>query len=410
MSKKQNKGHKHSIEFKATLSDILMLRLIQAESKIKDASFLTPEEAIISQDRVNKLIGIISKKIITDIAIDKKTGQIKIISPLNEEDLAPYNLQSLFDDKLINYILKYLLEELEETIQSKTLIKQSRAQQKSIAQTIHYVKEKPTLFTLPTEDIIATEERLAMSGKAGALAFYLIELYQLRDDKNKEEIVITNITPIAEKFNTNNFTIKVLLHALGGYAYPFQDKAENGGMRLSSQLLFDISFEYSPDLNNKWDSLVKYGNAHSHFILNETAERIIVKPNTRILNGLKGLGLGNVLTVRDAYTDLLIRLSDIGKKLLLYSSSNEPNWKINENSLIRDLGLNEQLKQQGRPRIRQSILNGLEELKQEGHFIKYSFKELTGLYEWSYSNKYVNFKKSKKAKEIEAKKERKVEE
>ena len=95
MSKKQNKGHKHSIEFKATLSDILMLRLIQAESKIKDASFLTPEEAIVSQDRVNKLIGIISKKIITDIAVDKKTGLIKVVSPLSEEELAPYNLQSL---------------------------------------------------------------------------------------------------------------------------------------------------------------------------------------------------------------------------------------------------------------------------------------------------------------------------
>ena len=410
MSKKVNKGHKHAIEFKATLSDILMLRLIQAESKIKEVSFLTPEEIIISQDRVNKLIAIISKKIITDIAVDKKTGLIKVISPLSEEELAPYNLQSLFTDRLIAYILSYLLIELEETIQSKTYIKQPRNQLKTLAQTIHYVKEKPTLFTLPTEDIIPTEERLAMSGKAGALATYLIELYQLRDNKEREEIVITNITPIAEKFNTNNFTVKVLLHALGGYAYPFQDKAESGGIRLSSQLLFNIEFEYSPELNSKWDSLVKYGNAHSHFILNETAERIIVKPNPRILNGLKGKGLGNVLTIRDAYTDLLIRLSDIGKKLLVYSSSNEPSWKINENSLIRDLGLEEQLKKQGRPRIRQSILNGLEELKQEGHFTKYSFKEATGYYEWSYSNKYVNFKKSKKDKDKEAKKKGKQEE
>lgn len=410
MSKKQNKGHKHSIEFKATLSDILMLRLIQAESKIKDASFLTPEEAIVSQDRVNKLIGIISKKIITDIAVDKKTGLIKVVSPLSEEELAPYNLQSLFSDGLIAYILSYLLIELEETIQSKTYIKQPRNQLKTLAQTIHYVKEKPTLFTLPTEDIIPTEERLAMSGKAGALATYLIELYQLRDNKEREEIVITNITPIAEKFNTNNFTIKVLLQALSGYVYPFQDLTDKGGIRLSSQLLFDIHFEYSPELNNKWNSLEKYGNAGSHFILKETAERIIVKPNPRILNGLKGKGLGNVLTIRDTYTDLLIRLSDIGKKLLVYSSSNTPSWKINEDSLIKHLGLNEQLKQQGRPRIRQSILKGLEELKQEGHFTKHSFKEATGLYEWSYSNKYVNFTKSKKTKEIEAKKERKVEE
>jgi hypothetical protein len=240
-----------------------------------------------------------------------------------------------------------------------------------------------------------------------------MELYQIQGSK---VIVIENLEPIAKKFNIDNYRLKHYLWNLGGYVWPVIDKSEKG-LEISNQQLFKVKFIYSETVANKYKvvngqitDVSRYGNNFLSFIANEPVQSIEIEPCDLLIKGLAGKGLGNILTATDKFLDTVIRLSDIGVKLLTYSTSNKPNKKISEDSLIRDLGLTEQLKKQGRPRIRQSILNGLEELKKEGHFLKYSFNELTGVYEWTYGSRITKYTPTKKELLKEAEKEPKVEE
>ena len=89
------------------------------------------------------------------------------------------------------------------------------------------------------------------------------------------------------------------------------------------------------------------------------------------------------------FLKLALSLTDIAYKIFTYSASNKPNQKIKEDSLIKHLGLEKQIKTQGRPRVRTTILKGLQELKDKEHIKNYSYDDTTGMYLFDYSDKYI---------------------
>jgi hypothetical protein len=284
------------------------------------------------------------------------------------------------------------------------LHKQPRSLLKTVAQRISNTTDEPTLFTIPQSldpggAISNLKEEI--SKNTGALAFYLIQLYQQNGNNPLE---ITNLSPLTEVMNCNNYRLKLYLLYLGGYVYPIVDKDEvTKELVLSNELLFNIEFRYSRKVADKYtvkegeiQGVERIGNNVLNFIKDEPLDRVIIKPSERFIKALEGKGLGNILTVNNKFVGLILELSDIATKILTYSSSNKPSQKIAEDNLIKALGLNKQIKAQGKPRVRATILKGLQELKDKEHIKSYSYEEATGMYNFIYSDKYVRHKENRK--------------
>lgn len=427
MSKKINSWNKeeadkfkHELKIPVTLSSLFMINLFKCSGGIDNATFLTPEEKEVSKERTKRLLELLSNKVITGIKADFITPP-KIITSVSPVELSGLELDTLFSDRFINIVFENTLDEIKNLL-PKTHTKQPRTLLKTISKNLKRDTSKAlNLFTITSEEaeigaftpksLTVKEE---MNKSTGALALYLMELYQIQGNK---KIVIENLEPIAKRLNIDNFRLKCYLWNLGGYFWPVIDKNEEGGLEISNQQLFKVKFQYSKTVANKYTvvngqitNANRYGNEFLSFIANEPVDKIEIEPCDILIKALAGKGLGNILTAPEKFLDTVMRVSDIGVKLLTYSTSNKPNKKINEDSLITDLGLTEQLKQQGRPRIREAILNGLEELKREGHFIKYSFNEGNKMYEWTYGGRIAKYQPTKKELRIVAQKEPKVEE
>jgi hypothetical protein len=284
------------------------------------------------------------------------------------------------------------------------LHKQPRNLLKTMAEKISNNTEKPNLFSLPQEVEPAGGIKEEISKNTGALAFLLMQQYQ---ENNNNPIEITNLSYLAETMKCNNYRLKLYLLYLGGYTYPIIDRDDDTKeLIIANEQLFNIQFRYSKEVaekytvNNKGEiqGVERIGTNVLSFIKNEPLERVIITPNPRFIKALEGKGLGNILTVNDKFVGLILELTDIATKILTYSSSNKPNWKISEDKLIKHLGLTKQIKRQGKPRVRATILKGLQELKDKEHIKKYSLDENTGMYSYEYSNKYVKYKEVKKDK------------
>jgi hypothetical protein len=284
------------------------------------------------------------------------------------------------------------------------LHKQPRSLLKTVAQRISNTTEEPTLFTIPQKvepggAISNLKEEI--SKNTGALAFYLIQLYQQNGNNPLE---INNLSPLTEVMNCNNYRLKLYLLYLGGYVYPIIDKDEvTKELVLSNELLFKIEFRYSKKVADKYSvkegeiqGVERIGNNVLNFIKDEPLDRVIITPSERFIKALEGKGLGNILTVNNKFVGLILELTDIATKILTYSSSNKPNQKIAEDNLVKALGLTKQIKTQGKPRVRATILKGLQELKDKEHIKSYSYEEATGMYSFIYSDKYVRHKENKK--------------
>ena len=284
------------------------------------------------------------------------------------------------------------------------LHKQPRSLLKTVAQRISNTTEEPTLFTIPQKvepggAISNLKEEI--SKNTGALAFYLIQLYQQNGNSPLE---INNLSPLTEVMNCNNYRLKLYLLYLGGYVYPIIDKDEvTKELVLSNEQLFNIQFRYSQKVADKYSvkegeiqGVERIGNNILNFIKDEPLDRVIITPSERFIKALEGKGLGNILTVNNKFVGLILELTDIATKILTYSSSNKPNWTIAEDNLIKALGLTKQIKTQGKPRVRATILKGLQELKDKEHIKSYSYEEATGMYSFIYSDKYVRHKENKK--------------
>jgi hypothetical protein len=292
---------------------------------------------------------------------------------------------------------------LEDTVDK--LHKQPRSLLKTVGQSISNTTDSPTLFTIPekAETGGAIEElKEEISKNTGALAFYLIQKYQ---ENNSKPLEITNLNAIAEVMKCNNYRLKLYLLYLGGYVYPIIDKDDRTKeLVLTNEQLFKIEFRYNQKtadkyaVNNKGEILgvERIGNNLLSFIKDEPLNRVVITPSQIFIKALEGKGLGNILTVNNKFVGLILELTDIATKILCYSSSNQPTHRIKEDNLIKHLGLTKQVKTQGRPRVRATILKGLQELQDKEHIKNYSYKEDTAMYSYTYSDKYVKFKESKK--------------
>jgi hypothetical protein len=286
------------------------------------------------------------------------------------------------------------------------LHKQPRNLLKTVAKSISNTTDEPTLFTMPQKlegggGAMSTYKE-EINRNTGALAFYLMQLYQQNNNKTLE---IENLSPIADTINCNNYRLKLYLLYLGGYVYPIIDRDEKTReLVLTNEQLFKVEFRYSKKVGDKYQvnsrgeiqGVERIGTDLLSFIKDEPLDRVLITPSPLFIKALEGRGLGNILTVNDKFVGLILELTDIATKLLSYSSSNKPTHKIGEDNLIKHLGLIKQIKKQGKPRVRATILKGLQELKEKGHIKSYSYEEATAMYTYTYSDKYVRFKEPKR--------------
>lgn len=275
-----------------------------------------------------------------------------------------------------------------------SLHRQPRNYLQNAARLVGKTMDNPTLFSIPdvNQQEGGTLIKEVISRNTAILGNYLFKLWQQGGGK---ELVINNLSTLAQEMNNTNFEIKIYLLYLGGYTYPIIDKDPNGGLTLSTEQLFKIQFKYSKKVADKYTtgSHLIIGNQLTRFIKDEPVDYVIVQPNVKFIQALEGKGLGNVL-VNDKFIKLALDLStDIAYKILSFSAGNKPKKKISEDNLIKHLGLDKQLKSQGRPRIRQTIIKGLQELKEKGHIKDFtspgSDEKEGGMYEYTYSSKYI---------------------
>jgi hypothetical protein len=286
------------------------------------------------------------------------------------------------------------------------LHKQHRALLKTVAKNISKSSEEPSLFHLPQnfDKGALGGYKEEISKNTGALAFYLMQLYQQNGNKTLE---IDNLSPLAEVLKCNNYRLKLYLLYLGGYVYPIVDVDENTReLVLTNEQLFKIQFHYRPEIAKKYDvgrggvilGVDRIGSDFLTFIKNEEVTKVVITPSERLTKGLQGKGLGNILTVNDKFVSLILELSDIATKLLSYSSSNRPEQKIKEDRLIEHLNLAKQVKKQGKPRIRETIFKGLKELQDKKHIISYEYDPGREMFSFTYSDKFVKYKETKRQK------------
>lgn len=279
------------------------------------------------------------------------------------------------------------------------LHKQPRGYLKTTAKYVGKATNEPTLFTLPVVKPETAPEsggnfyREVISKNTAILGNYLLQLWQQRGS-GEDELVINNLSSIADIMGNNNYEIKIYLLYLGGYVYPIIDKDERGRLTLTTEQLFKIQFKYSQAVANKYKagSFTEIGSGLTKFIRDEPIDCITVKPSPLFIKAIEGRGLGNVLVVNDEFVKLALRLTDIAYKILTYSASNKPAQKIAEDNLVKHLGLEKQLKTQGRPRVRTTILRGLQELQDNGHIKSYSYEDSTAMYLFTYSSKFIKHK------------------
>ena len=289
----------------------------------------------------------------------------------------------------------------EGVVEVDRLHKQPRSYLKTTAKLVGKATDETTLFTLP--EILPENSgggnflREVISRNTAILGNYLLQLWQ---QKGEDELVINNLSPIAEIMGNSNYEIKIYLLYLGGYVYPIIDRDQSGGLTLTTEQLFKIKFKYSKKVGDKYSSgdLTEIGSGLTKFIKDEPFESITIKPSLLFIKALEGKGLGNVLVVNDKFIKLALSLTDIAFKILSYSASNKPSQRIAEDNLVKHLGLDKQIKTQGRPRVRATILKGLQELQDKGHIKSYSFEEDKGLYIFTYSDKYIRHKELIEAK------------
>ena len=302
---------------------------------------------------------------------------------------------------------KKLQKQLER--KSTGLHKQPRSYLKTVSKLVGKSTGEMTLFSLPEQSNTETSlPREVVSRNTAILGGHLLQLFQ---EGGGETLVIDNLSPLAELMGNTNHEVKIYLLYLGGYTYPIANK-DKEGLTLTVEQLFKVQFKYSSEVADKYPDK-KYplvGTALASFLKNEPVERIEITPNKMFIEALRGKGLGNVLVVNDNFAKMALSLeADVAYKILTYSSSNQPKQKIGESNLVRHLGLEKQVKTQGKPRIRETILKGFKELQAKGHIRSYLYEEEKQMFTFTYSDKFIKFSEGKKgAKEAKPEEEKPV--
>jgi hypothetical protein len=406
---KKKKGVTKKIEFKLSTPEafILNLQLIREHYALK-----TIEEVELSTNEPGggeKLKSNISKvttkalsffrKYLDDISYRNNEVKLKLQNiPPGEEEAIKKEADSIINNDFIYNVIKYFFEEEEK---------------KKFRQPIPYLREgsklignntlMPSLFS--SNAIFLEDSGIArdkMSKNTHALGVYFFMKFQ----NGERSIKLDNLSQLAEKMRvTNNEVKKYILYL--GEKYNVE-KIIGDELTIERKSFFDTSFTYSSEDTLKIQKgIIKKVGSNNHFYAYDCREKsITITPTQKLLEAInpeqkKGSKTGGFIYTAEEFLDLMLDLeTDIAYKILCHTASNSPNGKIGEDKLIKALGLTEQTKKQGRPRIRQTILKGFEELKSKGHIIKYNYNPGEDMYSYSYSNKYIDHSYTHKKKGV----------
>ena len=270
------------------------------------------------------------------------------------------------------------------------LHKQPRSQLKTYASEVgRETRPLTELSTLQAKDI-------KLNKNPAILGSFLYRLWQERTDKTKDTLEIDNLSDLSSFMGNSNYETKLYLLALGSIPRQLIYSNEDRELCVTTALLFEITFIYSKEVEAKYKDrgFQQLGSERLSFIKDEPISKITVKPNKYWIKALEkqpkgkyhGLGLGTVLLTNDSLRELKDR-SPMAYKLFNYTASNRPEHKIREAGLIKALGLEDQVKKQGKLRVRKTIALGLEELVIMGHISEHSYED--GLYTFTFSDKFV---------------------
>lgn len=386
------KKHREIKSLKVPTKDSLLFYLEYVERLIET---FTPEHIEICE-----IIELLEKNLGELVLSSKNRGngfkaEITLINvdPEKEEETKKKIKKALEHEAITEIIKVFLLPKKEEKLH-----KQPRAYLKTTSKLVGRDTNSPTLFTMPEIlDLTSSQHRDIISKNTAILGNYILQLMQ---QTNSKELEMTGyLSTLSEMFGVNKTEIKNYLLYLGGYVYPITDKDEKSGkLTMTTEQLFKVKFIYSKEVAER--SYKTIGTNLTRYLIDQPVESIVIEPSPIFIKALEGKGLGNVLVKNNDWVRLAQSLTETGYKLLAYTTSNKPKGKINEDSLIRELGLEEAVKKQGKPRVRATILKAFEELKTSGHFKEYLLEEEPRMYSYTYSDKYVehsNTRREKKA-------------
>lgn len=310
--------------------------------------------------------------------------------------------------KLIDVLILKKLQELHDKTQPKKKThKQPRTLGRDIARNVGKDTKQPSIFDLPLsqlddaiaklpkgEDGIPIKEK--MSRNVAILSQKLLQQYQELKVDTEGYIEIQELGKLAESLHTDTKELKYYLLHLGGFQFPsvtvYDDRSLIG---LQFAKLFYIEFMYKRRKGDEENITEEVRADTAGLILNKPIHSIRVKPSEQFIRDLKGGGkrsLGYV-NVSDKFIALCMGLSDYAYKLFSYSYTQKASYKIGEKNLFMHLGLEDQVKKQGRPRMRKAIDDAFAELKAHGHFAEYTITSAGDgtdqMYEWARSEKYI---------------------
>jgi len=285
-------------------------------------------------------------------------------------------------------------------IEKPTLHKQPRGLLKTFSSIVGKDTTQISLFELPRFEAGVNPYKETVARNTAILGNYIIKLWQ---QENKDGVyTIDNLTKVAGKLGIIPQDLKTYLVYLGGYQYPVistKDTLTRGGKKqriLSTYTtnLFHIKFNSklkNGETEEGFNEDLRVGTRYLSFIKSRDIDTVEIKPSETLIDDLQGERLGNVFT-DDAFFTYALGLTDTAYKLLIFSGSNEPYKKIRLNKLIDSLGLAEQVKKQGKPRMLKIIKKALNELKTSGHIVKWEYRDKQELFCWEYSDKIFKHK------------------
>lgn len=404
--KRDERGKLKEINFQLQARDYLLFTLDRVNNALQNPELDIDNGIEIDRKYIKDTIKLFEEHL-KEITIKKKSRGNKVefgITLMNVEPDKVEETKNKINKALENELVSEVIREFLIPKKEEKLHKQPRNYLKTMSKIIGKDTNNPTLFSmpeaLPTYNTDGNIIRDKISKNTAILGSLLFELWDKQG--KKEEIILDNLSELSNIMGVNNFEVKIYLLYLGGYNYPLIDKTESG-LSLSVKQLFEVEFKYSKETQSKYEAgeYTEIGGGLIRFIKDEPIKQIIIRPNKIFLRALEGEGIGNVLVKNGDFIKLGLSLSELGFKLLSYTASNKPSQTINEDSLIRDLGLDKALKTQGRPRVRATILKAFKELKDNGHVKEFEFNDQKEMYSYKYSGKYVEHSIERKNKAIE---------
>lgn len=259
------------------------------------------------------------------------------------------------------------------------IVGRERGQQKSLFDIDTYIPDAPQLEKLPKE--------------AGKLLQKIELLFQANGYK---PVTITNLDGLAKEIGTTSDRLKFYLIRLGGYIYPISYIKEEDGKKVrwvTFEQMITVEFGEKVEEGKTKDDYQdrRIGTKFASFIAGLPQEIIKISLNIKfvkdIVNTKSGQGAGFAYVTEDGYD---LELSDMGYKIMKLTTAFTPRNGIGFTKLAEKLGYKgKDIRDRGKPRIKEELAKGFEELKSVGHLVSWTYTEEKELYKWEMSTKFV---------------------